>query len=103
MDQVAIGIEGAKTSGLVESHVGLNSLQCLFGHEKCRLQRAVMAPEPHGAQCAIVIATPIGKAQCHRPAPFQTGPVACISAPKPSTTDALASYVRARRLPTPGT
>ena len=29
MDQVSVGIEGAKTSGLVEQHVRLNALECL--------------------------------------------------------------------------
>jgi 2,4-dienoyl-CoA reductase-like NADH-dependent reductase (Old Yellow Enzyme family) len=33
-DQCTVQIEGPQQTGLVKSHIGLNSLECLFAHKK---------------------------------------------------------------------
>src|SRR5262245_45207189 len=61
-------------SSLVEPHVGLNSLQRIFVHEKRSFNRAIISPKPNSAPGCIVGAALIGKANRHRPGPVSTPP-----------------------------
>jgi hypothetical protein len=46
INQVAVQIEGAEKSVLVELHVGCDSPQSIISHEKRRLHSAVVPPSP---------------------------------------------------------
>lgn len=66
IDPVSVHIEGAEQARFIAVHVGLNSLQRLFGHKKRRLHSAVVPPEPHRVPRRIIRATLIWKIQRHR-------------------------------------
>jgi hypothetical protein len=62
VNQVAVQIEGAQNSVLVELHVGCDSPQSIISHEKRRLHSAVVPPKPpqrtgSGLQCIANNAT----------------------------------------------
>jgi hypothetical protein len=66
MDQVAICIEGAEQSSLIEPHARLNPLQRILGNEKNNLHRAVVSPKPHSTPCGVIKAALIRKTEHHR-------------------------------------
>jgi hypothetical protein len=67
VDQGAMRIESAQKSRFIGRNAGLNSLEGFFAHEKRDLHRAIVTPEPHGAQRRVVGATSIGKIKGHGP------------------------------------
>jgi len=67
VNQGAMRIESAQESSFIGRHAGLNSLESFLAYEKRDLHRAIVTPEPHGAQRRVVGATSIGKIKRHGP------------------------------------
>src|SRR6516165_10209531 len=66
MDQVAIRIEGAEQSRLIELRARLSAFQRILGHEKDSLHRAVVSPKAHSTPRGVIKAALIRKIQRHR-------------------------------------
>jgi hypothetical protein len=73
VDRGAMRIENTQNSRFIGRHAGWNSLEGILFHEKRGLHRAVVTPEPHGAQCRVVGATAIGKIKRHVPGTNRAG------------------------------
>jgi hypothetical protein len=86
VDQRAMRIENAESSRFIGPHARLNSFEGFLVHEKRGLHRAVMTPEPHGAQRRVVGAATIWKIKRHVPG----------AAPSPQTLTFRASLFRKR-------
>lgn len=64
-DQCTVQIEGPQKADLIKSHVGLNSLECLFADKKRSLHCTIIAPEPNGVACRVLRAAVVWKANRH--------------------------------------
>jgi hypothetical protein len=65
MDQVAIRVENAEQSSLIEPHTRLKALQRILGYEKDSLHRTVVSPKPDGTPRGVIKAVLIRKTQRH--------------------------------------
>jgi hypothetical protein len=66
VDPFTVNIEGAQQASLIEAQVRLNSLQCVFAHEKRSLHRTIVPPKPNSAPRRIISAALIWKTKRHQ-------------------------------------
>src|ERR1700722_19516109 len=58
-------IESSQKSRFIAGHLRLNAFERLLVHEKRGLHRAIVPPEPHGAQRRVIKATSVGEIKRH--------------------------------------
>ena len=66
VDAFPVQIEGPEHTRLIEAHVGLNALQCVFVHEKRSLNRAIVSPKSNRVPGRIIEAALIWKTKHDR-------------------------------------